>query len=319
MSRNGTGSPAPAGEGAPPANGVTAVVVTYEPDPGVTLPLLTALAQQCERVIVVDNGSAASLRERLREACARLGAELVELPTNRGIAAAQNAGIARARRGRYVLLMDQDSMPAPDMVSLLVAGARDAAAQGLAVGAVGPVSADTRSTTEEMVYVSRTWGPRRARAAQLRAERVETAFLLASGCLVPVPVLDRVGEMNEAWFIDHVDLEWGLRARRAGYGLYAIPGALLAHTLGDRLTKLPGRAQEVHVHSPVRTYYLTRNTVHLVRSGLLGWRWALGYVVWLGKYVAFNALLAAPRGERVRRMAQGLRDGLLGRTGPAPR
>ncbi|WP_324650856.1 glycosyltransferase family 2 protein [Georgenia sp. H159] len=300
-------------------DGVVAVVVTYEPDLAVTGPLLTALAAQCQAVVVVDNGSAAQLRADLREECTRLGAELVELPTNRGIAAAQNVGIGRATDARYVLLMDQDSLPAPDMVARLATGARQAAADGAPVGAVGPVSADTRSTTEQMVYVSRTWGPRRAREEEMHAERVETAFLIASGCLVPVPVLQDVGAMNEAWFIDHVDLEWGLRARRAGYHLYAIPGAHLAHSLGDRLTKLPGRAQEVHVHSPVRTYYLARNTVLLVRSGLLGWRWTVGYLVWLGKYVAFNALLAAPRRQRVRRMAQGLRDGVLGRTGPAPR
>lgn len=297
---------------------VTAVVVTYEPDTTATEPLLRALTEQCRAVVVVDNGSAPALREELRATCAALGAELVELATNEGIAAAQNVGIRRARTG-YVLLMDQDSLPAPDMVARLVAAARSAEAAGLRVGAVGPVSSDTRSTTEQMVYVSRTWGPRRATAEQMRNERVEAAFLIASGCLVPAPVLADVGLMNEAWFIDHVDLEWGLRARRAGYGLYAVPGAHLDHALGDRLTKLPGRAQEVHVHSPVRTYYLARNTVLLLRSGLLGARWSVGYVVWLAKYVAFNSLLAAPRRERVRRMAQGLRDGVLRRTGPAPR
>ncbi|TNC17166.1 glycosyltransferase family 2 protein [Georgenia sp. 311] len=299
--------------------GVTAVVVTYEPQVEVTGPLLTALAEQCGAVVVVDNGSAPERLDALRAECDRVGAELLALPVNQGIAAAQNLGIARAAGAEHVLLMDQDSLPAPDMVDRLVAAVHAAVAEGHAVGAVGPVSADTRSTTEQMVYVSRRWGPRRATAQELAAERVETAFLLASGCLVPAPVLEHVGLMNEAWFIDHVDLEWGLRARRAGYTLYAVPGAHLDHSLGDRLTKLPGRAQEVHVHSPVRTYYLARNTVLLIRSGLLGGRWSVGYVVWLAKYVAFNALLAAPRRERVRRMAQGLRDGLLGRTGPAPR
>lgn len=312
----------PATSQEPPEEGgpadVTAVVVTYQPDAAVTAPLLRALAQQCRAVVVVDNGSAAPRREELREACRETGAELVELPTNEGIAAAQNVGIARAGT-EYVLLMDQDSLPALDMVGRLVDAARSAAAAGLPVGAVGPVSSDTRSTTEQMVYVARTWGPRRATEEEMRSERVEAAFLIASGCLVPASVLESVGGMNEAWFIDHVDLEWGLRARRAGYRLFAVPGAHLDHALGDRLTKLPGRAQEVHVHSPVRTYYLARNTVLLVRSGLLGARWSIGYLVWLAKYVAFNSLLAAPRLERVRRMAQGLRDGVRGRTGPAPR
>lgn len=290
---------------------VTAVVVTHRPDLSLTRPLLTALADQCEHVVVVDNGPGGS---ELEEACAAVGAELVTLGGNVGIARAQNVGIDRARAlgATAVLLSDQDSLPAPDMVARL----RSAVAAG--VGAVGPVSGDTRSRTETMVYAPGRWGPRRAHLDGTRDGAVEVAFLLASGCLIPIPVLDAVGPMNEEYFIDHVDLEWGLRARRAGYRLLAVTDAHLAHRLGDRLTKLPGRTQEVHVHAPVRNYYLTRNTLLLIRSGLLGWRWSLGYTLWLAKFVAFNALLAAPRRQRARYLAAGLRDGLLGRTGAAP-
>jgi len=296
---------------------VVAVVVTYRPDPRHTGPLLTALAEQCARVVVVDNGSPAPIRTELAELCERLGAELIELGENLGIAHAQNLGIARARElgAEAVLLSDQDSLPAADMVDRLVAGFRRAQLRG-PVAAVGPVSSDTRSSTEQMVYVTRRWGPRRARPDEAHDGLVDAAFLIASGCLIDAAALAEVGGMNDAWFIDHVDLEWGLRARRAGYHLYAVTDARLDHELGDRLTKLPGRAQEVHVHSPIRTYYLARNTVLLVRSGLMTWPWKIGYVVWLAKYVAFNALLAAPRGRRATLMARGVRDGLTGRTGP---
>lgn len=295
---------------------VVAVVVTFEPDLSLTDALLEALAAQCGRVVVVDNGSTEA-GPALRAACARHRAELIALPENAGIARAQNLGIERARelRATAVLLSDQDSLPAPDMVERLLAAAARGAARGLAVGAVGPVSADTRSSTEQMVYVSRTWGPRRARAEEARDGLVEAAFLLASGCLIPMSVIDDVGAMRAEWFIDHVDLEWGLRARRAGYHLLAVTDARLAHELGDRLVKLPGRAQEVHVHSPVRTYYLARNTVLLIRSGLLGWRWSVGYAVWLAKYVGFNGLLVAPRRRRLALMLRGLTDGLRDRTG----
>lgn len=296
---------------------VAAVVVTYRPDLRQTAPLLTALAAQCQEVYVVDNGSGSP---GLARACEAAGAVLVELGSNEGIAHAQNVGIRRALAAGAdaVLLSDQDSLPAGDMVGRLLEGAGRAAAHGARVGAVGPVSSDTRSSTEQMVYVDRTWGPRRARPEDEVDGLVRTAFLIASGCLVLAEALRDVGPMNEDWFIDHVDLEWGLRARRAGYDLYAVTSAHLDHELGDRLTKLPGRAQEVHVHSPVRTYYLARNTVLLVRSGLMSWRWRVGYVVWLVKYVAFNALLARPRLRRAALMGRGVRDGLLGRTGPLP-
>ncbi|WP_447924838.1 glycosyltransferase family 2 protein [Georgenia muralis] len=297
---------------------VVGVVVTYEPDVTLTGPLLRALAGQCAEVVVVDNGSEPSRRQRLRGACRAVGAELVELGENTGIARAQNIGIARALEdgADAVLLSDQDSLPAPDMVRRLLDGLTRAGARGDRVAAVGPVSTDTRSATEQMVYVSRTWGPRRARPDEARDGLVDAAFLIASGCLLTTAALRDVGLMNEAWFIDHVDLEWGLRARRAGYALLAVTGARLDHELGDRLTKIPGRRQEVHVHSPERTYYLTRNTIHLIAGDLLPVAWRVGYSVWLTKYIAFNLVAAPPRLVRAQRMAAGARDGLLGRTGP---
>ena len=302
----------------PLAAGVVAVVVTYRPDVARTRDLLGALAAQCGHVVVVDNGSPAA--GELAAACAAAGAELVALPGNEGIARAQNVGIERAAAlgAQAVLLSDQDSMPAPDMVDRLLAGLGRATAAGHRVAAVGPVSSDTRSTTEQMVYVVRRWGPRRARPDEARDGLVEAAFLIASGCLVTAEALAAVGPMNEAWFIDHVDLEWGLRARRQGLDLLAVTDARLDHELGDRLARVPGRAQEVHVHAPVRNYYLARNTVLLVRSRLMPPAWSVGYVVWLAKYAAFNLVALAPRRERAAMLARGLRDGLLGRTGPLP-
>jgi len=294
---------------------VTAVVVTFRPDATAAGELLRALAPQVRDVVVVDNGSDASTVDALRAVLP--DAQVIALGENTGVAAAQNAGIARARElgATHVLLSDQDSVPAPDMVAALLRGLHAAQQRGSRPAAVGPIAADTRSEDEVMVYAASRWGPRRSRQAPDADGLLPAAFLIASGCLVPVAVLDEVGTMRAEWFIDHVDLEWGLRARRAGRQLFAVADARLAHRLGDRLVRLPGRRQEVHVHTPVRVYYLTRNTVLLLRSGLLPLRWRLGYVLWLAKYVAFNALLAGSHRRRARLALRGLRDGLAGRTG----
>ena len=294
---------------------VVAVVVTYHPDLPALDALLDALSRQVAAVLVVDNGSGAV---GLAPLCERLDADLIALGTNEGIAAAQNRGIERALAAgaSHVLLSDQDSLPAPDMVDRLLAATRAATDRGERVGAVGPVSVDARSNDEVMVYRAARWGPRRSSCISDQDGLIPAAFLLASGCLVSRAVLEEVGPMRAEWFIDHVDLEWGLRARRAGYDLYAVESARLEHHLGDRLVRLPGRRQEVHVHGPIRVYYLTRNTLLLVRSGLLPHAWRLGYLVWVTKFAGFNVLLVRPRGERLRMVARGLRDGVLGRTGP---
>lgn len=302
---------------------IVAVVVTYQPDPAACAELLKALTPQVARVIIVDNGSRQELLDPLRELVTALGptVELRPLPSNRGIGAAQNVGIAVARAdgADLVLLSDQDSVPAPDMVQRLVVGLQRASGDpGHPVAAVGPVTVDERADGATLLFAATRWGPRRAALPDVDGALVPVAFLVASGCLVTRDALDAVGGMNEPWFIDHVDLEWGLRAARLGYALYGVVGAELRHQLGDRTVKLPGRGRDVHIHSPVRNYYMTRNTVHLIRSGLLGPAWALGYVAWITKYAAFYVLAVAPRGTRAALMARGFADGLRGRTGPLP-
>jgi rhamnosyltransferase len=297
-----TSSPDPS----PTGPAVHAVVVTYSPDLDALGALLAALTDQVAATWVIDNGPGAP---GLATLAGRHGARLHALGHNAGIARAQNVGIELAldEGATHVLLADQDSVPGSAMVDELLAGIDRGERQGRGpVGAVGPLAGDVRSGSEELVYVARRWGPRRAGPGVVDADGlVEAAFLIASGCLVPADVLREVGPM------------WGLRARRGGYRLLAVTAARLDHSLGDRLVKIPGRAQEVHVHSPVRTYYLARNTILLLRSGLLPPAWRVGYAVWLAKYAAFNVVAVPGRIERARRMMRGVADGLLRRTGPA--
>ena len=104
-----------------------AVVVTFEPDPEGLRELLARLAPQVATVLVVDNASA-----RQPPRLARDEATLIPLTRNAGIAAAQNIGIRTAvgLGATFVLLMDQDSLPAADMVTQLLNAHDQAAASG---------------------------------------------------------------------------------------------------------------------------------------------------------------------------------------------
>jgi rhamnosyltransferase len=297
---------------------VIAVIVTHRPQIRATRALLDALSPQVDDVVVVDNGSPPESVSALREATGALGATLLDLGSNRGIGAAQNAGIAwaRERDAAFLLLSDQDSIPADDMVARLLAGFARALATGLPVAAVGPITVDRRNGDAVLLFSEQRWGPRRARVSNEEGALVPAAFLIASGCLISAEALDAVGVMNEPWFIDHIDLEWGLRARSAGYTLYGVADAYLRHELGDRVQRIPGRPRDVHIHSAVRNYYMARNTVLLIRSGLMGRHWRWGYAAWITKYTVFYILSVPPRAARARLLGQGLMDGLRGRTGP---
>lgn len=297
---------------------VCAVVVTMNPELEHFQQLVVALACQVGHVFVIDNGSDESVRERLGQACARDDASLIALGSNQGIAAAQNVGIRLALESgaKFVLLSDHDSLPHDDMVAALLGalGARRAA--GGKVAAVGPVSIDRRTRTPSK-FVRLTWrGVRRFGCDDAADGIVPADFLIASGCLIPSEALKAVGLMNEGYFIDHVDTEWCLRARHLGWEIFGVCGAMLDHTLGDSVIRVwLGRWREVPVHSPVRDYYMFRNTIFLLKNSSTSLGWALTHCYRMAQFFLFFGFFVPPRTTRWLLIAKGIWHGLCGRAG----
>lgn len=300
---------------------IAAVVVAWRPEPARLAQALARLAPQVDTIYLVDNSEDEAAARDIAGACASApGCRLLPMDGNRGIAAAQNRGIdaARAAGHGWVLLSDDDSLAAPGMVASLRAAVERAAAAGVRVAAAGPLVGDVRDAHAVLVFGDTWIGPRRIAGASQAVAPMEAAFLVASGCLLRLDAVAAIGPLREDLFIDHVDLEWGLRARRAGWTLLVDPAARLEHRLGDRVLRLPVSGRPFHVHAPARNYYLVRNTLLLLRGGLLPAGWRLGYLLWLVKYLAFNLACVPPRWARARAMLEGLRDGLAGRSGARP-
>jgi rhamnosyltransferase len=287
---------------------VIAVVVTYQPDLDVLARLLDALVRQVDLTCVVDNGSLSNVSSCADRFSPRQ-VTVIRLDRNMGIAFAQNRGIefAREQKAQFVLLMDQDSLPEDGMVQKLLWAAIKKNA-----GAVGPRYQDPRHENP----------PPFIRIRGLRLERlacpaphavVQVDYLISSGCLIPMTVLDRVGGMREEFFIDYVDIEWGLRARRLGYQCYGVCSARMSHCLG--YDPIEFFNMKFPLHSPLRHYYHFRNAVLLTKERwtpgnwkrVNGWRMCLKYL--------FYSLFARPRLEHWRMMTLGVLHGLQGRTG----
>jgi rhamnosyltransferase len=295
-----------------------AVIVTYRPDVDSVQRLVKLLRPQVQVLYVVDNGSAADMMQRLQVLAASAACEFVRFGNNRGIAAAHNEGIARAADAGldYLVLFDQDSLPAHDLVARLVAAHEGLRSEGHRVAAVGGLWADERSGRLGRFYRIRGGRIVGLQCAEA-APPVEVDFLISSGSMLSMTAVREIGPMREDLFIDHVDTEWCLRAGRAGWRLYGVPAARLTHSLGDAARRVwLGRWREVAVHSPDRNYYEVRNTLLLLRMRGIGANWTIAQLTRLVQLVAFYALVVAPRWIRVKRMAQGLRDGLMGRGGP---
>ena len=292
---------------------IVAVIVTFHPDLEKLGELLAALAPQVNVSVVVDNGSSPDVCRRLRSLCSA-AVELIALEDNLGIAAAQNIGISRAKKlgADYVLLSDQDSVPDGAMAMALMAAIEKMRGSGAQVACAGPRYLDVRQQNP----------PPFIRVRGLRLERcrcdtpdavVPVDYLIASGCLIPMAVLEQVGGMREDLFIDYVDIEWGLRARRLGYQSVGVCAAHMVHSLGDHPIHFLGR--RLPLHSPLRHYYHFRNAILLYREAWLPLNWKLvdGWRLLL-KY-GFYTLFAKPRLEHLRMMSLGILHGLLGRAG----
>ena len=92
-------------------------------------------------------------------------------------------------------------------------------------------------------------------------------FLLTSGMLVSLPLLDCIGGWNEALFVDGVDMEFIFRAREAGIYTYRIAECNLVHQLGNTVKKkFLGRTYTVNNYSPDRLYGLYRSHLMIIRK-----------------------------------------------------
>jgi rhamnosyltransferase len=292
---------------------VVLVIVTYHPQWEEIYTRVNHLMLQMDEVVIVDNGSpgadAEPLGTHMQANCHR-----VLLKENEGIAKAQNIGIqwAVGRGATHVILLDQDSNPASDMVALLMSAAERLGNSVEKLGVIAPRFVDLRQ--RELAPFFRIDGLRVVpTTCSGRVDFLPIDAAIASGSLFPVATLSAVGAFREKLFIDFVDIEWCIRARSLGYQSYAVCDAVLHHSLGESPRSLLGR--QVAHHSPLRSYYFVRNAVWLMRQGYVPVAWKLAVGRQLALRYLFYGFTVAPRLAYVRMMTLGVLHGLRGRLG----
>lgn len=294
---------------------VCAVIVTYYPDIHELSELLVALCFQVGSVLVIDNATADEAFESFASCGLPGNAVLIRNAVNEGLGAAFNKAARWAKRNsyQYLLLLDQDSLVCPDLVSKLLAAYCELSKTTL-TAAVGPRFVD-RETGRSAPFV-RIGFPFNEKLVCID-DFVPCDFLISSGTLIPLGVLSDVGGMDESLFIDNVDVEWCFRARYKGYSLYGVGGAQIEHRIGDRVVSLPWMLGDVTVHSPVRLYYMMRNRVLLYRRKATPWLWIAQDVPRAVLKFLRLALFIPPRWRNASHMLKGIRDGCRRISGPA--
>jgi rhamnosyltransferase len=291
---------------------VGGVVVTFHPDAGFEM-RLAAMLDEVRPVIVIDNTATPATRDRLRAACTRLGAELLENQDNAGLGAALNRAfrVLDERGFTAVIAFDQDSTPE----------------SGLAAALVSLMSADPRRA-----IVGSNWHDEarpRVRSRHLRPHAVlpgcftrqaashdlyDITCVITSGSLFHLDAWRELGGFDEPLFVDLVDTEDCLRARTAGHAIAVAAHARLTHRRGAKApVRRFGFTWWPAFGSPLRLRYLFRNRMLVL--GRLGWRmphWIAFELVYAAKVVTEIVLLEENKVAKLAACAQGTWDGLMG-------
>jgi rhamnosyltransferase len=295
---------------------VASIVVTYNPEMCSFERALSAhAATRADLLIIIDNNSNnANEIEKVVKEVLHSRATFLSQTENCGIAAAQNIGITCARETdcTHVVLFDQDSQPSPDIIKNLLEDESQLIATGVRVGAIGPSFRDPR--TGSYAPMMRIVGPMIKKVRhKCGTEPVEVSFIIASGSLIRIDVLNRVGTMNEDFFIDVVDIEWCLRARSQGFKIFVSTKAVMTHMIGDTREYSLGR--EISIHAPLRRYYMARNWILLARLPWVPVGIKIREVFLVFTRVPIFLYSINFKREYVKYVSKGILHGFLGRSG----
>lgn len=285
---------------------IGAIIVFFYPDED-CIRRANNLAQVVH-CVVVDNTPNVSLVPGLAA-----GLRYVPCGDNLGIAAALNRGVAELLREGFdaALLFDQDSEPTPELLTGLPAVLSDLRRRGERVAIVAPAYDDERLGGVAPFVRFRPFSLERVPATG--SELIDVDFLITSGSCLNLACWSSVGPMEEALFIDFVDLEWCIRAKRAGYRLVGTPWLTMRHELGGEPALVLGRAYPMH--SPLRHYYLFRNAITLIRRSYVPWSWKSTEIVKLPVRLVIYGLMPEERLKHLAMAVRGLWDGFRGRLG----
>lgn len=284
---------------------ICAVVVAYHPPPDF-FDRVMLISERVRHVIVVDNGSSASIVKALRDISSRPNIGLILNERNLGIAAALNQGIrlAASRSFHWVLTLDQDSEPCAGMIEDLISARNDAPSRSR-VALVAPVYLDSYSGRAELDDLC---GGRKS---------AEIMAAITSGSLLATPAFFEAGPFREDFFIDYVDFEYCLRLRKASFSILRACDARLLHSVGrSTVHEFLGKTHVITNHPPLRRYYITRNRLLTIKAyATRETAWSVEQSRAVITDFAKMLLFESERMSKVRYFFKGVLHAALGRTG----
>jgi rhamnosyltransferase len=290
---------------------VLAIIVTYHPELVHLNKLINVLLKQVEGLLIIDNNTPDFRVCTIDELSPKL--EVILNPDNVGLATAYNQGYftAKTRGYSHIILFDQDSMPADNMIANLYSAITDRNDPVFTVAAAGPKYTDIKGQKLSPFVRIKDFHLERIDCSE--SEVVEVDHLISSGSLIDLRALDRVGNFVDGLFIDCVDTEWCLRVRHHGLKIVGVGNALMTHNIGDRYLNVLGR--QLPFHTPLRLRYQFRNQVWIIKQFWVGWRWRIIDSIRCIKLIAVYVIFAPNKFNNLTAITKGIIDGIINRMG----
>jgi len=258
------------------------------------------------QVVIVDNGSRDGTVDFIREKFPMI--KIIANSCNLGFAAGCNVGIqyAASKGADYVLLLNNDTLVAPDFLDKMIAHAQVLPKAGILAPKI--VYADGSG---RLWFAGGHCHPLTLDVVSLglstsNNEPQPVDYVFGTAMLIRKNVLEEIGLFDELFFMYYEDMDFCLRARKAGYKIYYVPAAVVYHHV----------AASTAMFLPARYYHKARSSVLFFRKHVSGARYLIIVPYRLGS--AMHTLIRLIRQQQVnaaKAYLQGLKDGLKGKGG----
>ena len=213
-------------------------------------------------IFVVHNGPKDSfLRDALRPYSQHIK-EIIDTGSNAGFAAGNNIGIREALKFQadYILLLNDDTVVAPDFLDTLLEAAETTPGAGILGSKIYYFDepqkvwfAGARFDYETCMLTTPGSG---LLDDGSRSEPLESDYITGCALLIKRQVVERIGLLDERYFLYWEDVDWGLRTKKAGFKNVVVPQSRIWHKVS---------ASSGGMDSPLRAYHKTRGHLSLAK------------------------------------------------------
>jgi len=239
-------------------NNICAIIVTYNGKETISS-TIEYLKKNVNHIVIIDNNSTDGTKDFI-ETIKSTTLEVINLNKNYGIAYALNIGVEYANLNEFnwILTMDQDSVLSEDMIDEMIKVYKKIPNKDK-VACLSP----RRLNGENSSYQKKNC-----------IEYYEKNAVITSGNLVKTSVINEMEGYEEKLFIDSVDFDFCLRLKESRYKILICNNATMTHFVGEtKEVKLLNKNINIHVHSSIRKYYMSRNYIYIMKNYFIKQPW----------------------------------------------